>query len=59
MEQAVRINPDDTVAHYNLGIALEKAGRVAEAMAQYEQALRIKPDYPEARNALTRLQAHQ
>ena len=31
-------------AHKNLGIALEQAGRLPEAIEQYEQALRIRPD---------------
>jgi len=31
-------------ADNNLGFALEKAGRVTEAVAQYKQALQIKPD---------------
>jgi tetratricopeptide (TPR) repeat protein len=42
-----------------LGNALKKLGRAPEAIAHYEQALRIRPDYPEARNALARLQVGQ
>jgi tetratricopeptide (TPR) repeat protein len=34
--------------HNNVGIALGQVGRVQEAIVQYEQALRIKPDYAEA-----------
>jgi tetratricopeptide (TPR) repeat protein len=33
------------LAHTDLGIALEKEGRAAEAIRQYEEALRIQPDY--------------
>ena len=41
------------VEHYaesdnNLGAALEKTGRVQEAIVQYERALRLKPDFAEA-----------
>jgi tetratricopeptide (TPR) repeat protein len=36
---------------------LEKLGRTQDAIQHYEQALRIKPDFAEARNALARLQA--
>ncbi|HTS17767.1 MAG TPA: tetratricopeptide repeat protein [Verrucomicrobiae bacterium] len=39
-------------ARYNLGGELAQAGRVTEAMAQYEQALRIEPDYAEAHLSL-------
>jgi tetratricopeptide (TPR) repeat protein len=47
------------VAHCNLGVALEQAGKLQDAIGHYEQALRIKPDYTEARNALARLQGSQ
>jgi tetratricopeptide (TPR) repeat protein len=59
LEQALRIKPDLPEAHYNLGIALEKAGRVPEAIQHYKQALRIKPDFTQAQNALARLQPGQ
>jgi tetratricopeptide (TPR) repeat protein len=49
-------NPQCWLAHYNLGSILWLRGRINEAIAQYEQALRIKPDFAEARNALARLQ---
>jgi Tfp pilus assembly protein PilF len=35
-------------AHYNLGGALARTGKLEEAIAHYELALRIKPDYAEA-----------
>ena len=38
-------NPNAAVVHNNLGIAL---GRVPEAIAQYEQTLRINPDFADA-----------
>jgi len=41
-------NPHAWLAYYNIGVALEKAGRMEEAIAPWEQALRIKPDYIEA-----------
>jgi tetratricopeptide (TPR) repeat protein len=36
----------------NLGLALADQGRIDEAVAQYSEALRLKPDYPEAHNNL-------
>jgi thioredoxin-like negative regulator of GroEL len=39
------INPR---AHYNLGNALLKTGRLPEAIAQYDDALRLQPDYAHA-----------
>jgi tetratricopeptide (TPR) repeat protein len=34
------------LAHLNLGRALAGEGRIDEAIAQYSQALRLKPDFP-------------
>jgi tetratricopeptide (TPR) repeat protein len=45
-------NPNAWVAHNYLGCDLSRAGEVHEAIAQYEQALRIKPDYVDAHNNL-------
>jgi tetratricopeptide (TPR) repeat protein len=39
------ISPDTAVAHNCLGMDLWARGRVAEAMDQYEEALRIRPIY--------------
>ena len=50
--EALRINPDDADAHYNLGDALRNLGKYDEAAARYSEALRLKPDYLEARRSL-------
>jgi len=51
-------NPACWMAHNNLGADLvHLPGRSAEALAHYEQALRIRPDYPEAHNNLANLLA--
>jgi len=39
-------------AHNALGAALQESGQVQEAIAQYQQALRLNPDYAEARDGL-------
>lgn len=41
-------NPSAWMAHNNLGIELEKQGKSAEAIEQYGQALKIKPDHAKA-----------
>lgn len=42
--------PENARAHTNLGIALTEAGRAAEAVASFEESLRLEPD-----NAVTHL----
>jgi tetratricopeptide (TPR) repeat protein len=45
--------PESARAHNNLGGALANIpGRQSEAIAEYEEALRISPDYPDALNNL-------
>ena len=39
-------------AHNAMGAALQESGQVREAIVQYEQALRLNPDYAEAHNDL-------
>jgi tetratricopeptide (TPR) repeat protein len=43
-EEALRLQPDDSEAHYNLGVALEQGGKLDDAVGHFEQALRFKPD---------------
>ena len=44
--------PINSRAHYNLGDALGTAGRIPEAIAQFEAALRLRPDFAEVHNNL-------
>jgi tetratricopeptide (TPR) repeat protein len=37
-------------AHNNLGVLLKGAGKIPEAARHYEEALRLKPEYPSALN---------
>ena len=40
--------PDSAQAHENLATVLDQLGRTGEAVAEYKNALRLKPDYVEA-----------
>ena len=40
-KKAIRINPNDAVAYYNLGLAYGKLGLYKEAIEAYKQAIRI------------------
>src|SRR5262249_6141685 len=52
-----RIEPDRHHSHYNLGIAFRDKGRLAEAVAQFREAIRLKPDYFDAYRVLADLLA--
>ncbi|MCX6623592.1 MAG: tetratricopeptide repeat protein, partial [Acidobacteria bacterium] len=54
-QAAVGSAPDFADAHRNLGNALLKDGRVPEAVAAFEQALRLRPDDRGVRQLLGRL----
>jgi protein O-mannosyl-transferase len=49
---AVAVTKNNDIAYINLGVALEKKGLQAEALADYRKALRINPRSVEARNNL-------
>jgi len=52
-------NPGCWMAHYNLGIALDGRGKTDEAIAQYQQAIDLRPRYVEAHYNLARLLAQK
>jgi len=45
-------NPRAWLAHNNLGIVLAQSGRLDEAIGQAKEAVRLEPDFPEARSNL-------
>jgi tetratricopeptide (TPR) repeat protein len=49
---AVDCSSDNFVAHNSYGLVLADLGRVEEAMAHFEKALRIRPGYAEAHSNL-------
>ena len=56
--EALQFKPNDAIATYQLGVALEKSGALDEALHSYESYLKILPRGPSAaaaRQALERL----
>jgi tetratricopeptide (TPR) repeat protein len=51
-ESAVRLDPPDAVAHYELGTLLAEQGKWEEAMAAYAQGVKIDPSLVPARCGL-------
>ncbi|REJ66802.1 MAG: tetratricopeptide repeat protein [Planctomycetota bacterium] len=60
---AVTKSPDNARARLSLGFSLQRAGKLDEALAEYERALDIRPLYPEAHynlgNALQSLERYE
>lgn len=54
-ERAVAVTRDNAVAHSNLGVAYEQAGRKTEATREYREALRVNPGMGQAHNNLAAL----
>jgi tetratricopeptide (TPR) repeat protein len=45
---AIQVTEDNALAQHNLGHALSRAGKQGEAIVHLDEALRIKPGYPQA-----------
>jgi predicted O-linked N-acetylglucosamine transferase (SPINDLY family) len=50
--RALALVPESSIAHYNYGVALEKMGRIDEAIAHYRSALAIEPGFRRAHSNL-------
>jgi Flp pilus assembly protein TadD len=47
-QHALNVTRDNWLAHNNLGVILQRAGKIQEAIGHYERALRIKPSYADS-----------
>ncbi len=56
IEGSLCLSPENPTFHLNLGNALSAVGRLAEAMASYQSAIRFKPDYAQAHLNLGNMQ---
>ena len=51
----MQLDPESASAHLNLAVAYAQLGRYGEARTHAEQALRLRPDYPQAQGLLDAL----
>ena len=56
-EEALKLEPADPKAQFNLAVLLEMDNRIQEAMAHLKEAVRLKPDFDDARSRLYRFEA--
>lgn len=52
LQTVVNNAPNDSQAHYALGVALEKQGYAARALSEWRQALNLNPDLLDAERAI-------
>jgi Flp pilus assembly protein TadD len=52
LQTALRNEPDNAVAHYQLGIAFDRLGDETRAESEWREALRLRPDMTNAKRAL-------
>lgn len=55
--QGLQLCPDDDVAHYELGKILQGMGQNRDAQQEFEAALKINPNFRDARRQLENLKA--
>src|SRR5205823_2691082 len=47
-QKALRLKPDSSAAHSNLGLVLLMQGKAEEAIIHFQNALRLQPDHTDA-----------
>jgi tetratricopeptide (TPR) repeat protein len=57
--EGLALCPDDDVAHYELGKTLADTGRYPEAEKELEAALKINPDFLDAKRQLDAVRKHR
>jgi len=55
--EEIRLTPNQTKAYYRLAQALTQQNKLPEAVSNYHQALRLTPNFPEAKKELDEILA--
>jgi tetratricopeptide (TPR) repeat protein len=56
LQTALRNDPDNAVAHYQLGVAFDQQRNDARAESEWREAVRLRPDLTDAQRALAALE---
>jgi tetratricopeptide (TPR) repeat protein len=56
-QRALEISPDNPEAHYNLGKAFVQKGQLDSAVTQFQEVLRLRPDFSAAQDGLDKVEA--
>ncbi len=59
LKEALRIDPNNSQAHYAIGNVLVRQGNLAEAEVHYTEVLRLAPSFKAAQTALEKLRTMQ
>ncbi|HMK23916.1 MAG TPA: tetratricopeptide repeat protein, partial [Terriglobales bacterium] len=52
LQSALKADPSNAVAHYQLGLAFDQQGNLSRAESEWREAVRLKPDMTDAQRAL-------
>ena len=55
LQTVIANDPDNAMAHYHLGVAFQQLGQPNQAQSQWQHALELRPDFPDAQHALANL----
>ena len=56
IRQALRLDPDNAVYHFNYANILQDLGHLEDAIAEYKKALELDPDMKAAKEEIEKLQ---